>query len=103
MVLQAALGKQCLSTMASAPNLGFGSAKRPGMAQKAAAPGPGAYKLKPALGGPSCLKHRTCVCIVCLHSVCITSATVLILALSPPFAGICDGAGTMEQVLLKCM
>ncbi|KAK9904232.1 hypothetical protein WJX75_007359 [Coccomyxa subellipsoidea] len=46
----AALGKQCLSTMTSAPNLGFGSAKRPSMAQRAAAPGPGAYKLKPALG-----------------------------------------------------
>ncbi|CAL8470628.1 g10170 [Coccomyxa elongata] len=46
----AALGKQCLSTMTSAPNLGFGSSKRPGMARKAAAPGPGAYKLKPALG-----------------------------------------------------
>ena len=57
-MLQAALGKQCLSTMTSAPNLGFGSAKRPSMVQRAAAPGPGAYKLKPALGKPLHLLHN---------------------------------------------
>ena len=48
--LQEALGKQLLSTMASAPLPGFGSSQRPGMAQRAAAPGPGAYRSRAALG-----------------------------------------------------
>ena len=48
--LQDALGKQLLSTMASAPNPGFGTSSRPSMAQRAAAPGPGAYRIKAALG-----------------------------------------------------
>ncbi|KAK9829789.1 hypothetical protein WJX72_007931 [[Myrmecia] bisecta] len=49
--VQETLGKQCLSTWHSAPVSGFGTAKRPSMAEKSAAPGPGAYKLKATIGG----------------------------------------------------
>ncbi len=48
--LQEALGKQLLSTNASSPLPGFGSSQRPALAQRAAAPGPGAYRSRAALG-----------------------------------------------------
>ncbi|CAL5220311.1 g2299 [Coccomyxa viridis] len=45
-----ALGRQLLSTNASSPLPGFGSSQRPALAQRAAAPGPGAYRSRAALG-----------------------------------------------------
>ena len=48
--VQNAMGPQCLSTLASAPASGFGTAKRPSMATKSGVPGPGAYKLKNTVG-----------------------------------------------------
>ncbi|PRW45654.1 histidine triad (HIT) [Chlorella sorokiniana] len=47
---QDTISKQVLSTVASPPRMRFGTSKRPGMAEKTDAPGPGAYKIKPALG-----------------------------------------------------
>ena len=51
-MLQDSLGPQQLSTLQSAPVPGFGTCKRPGMAERTRAPGPGAYKARPALGAP---------------------------------------------------
>ena len=51
-MLQDSLGPQQLSTLQSAPVPGFGTGKRPGMAERLRAPGPGAYKARPALGAP---------------------------------------------------
>lgn len=48
--MQTALGPQMLSTIASSPVSGFGTAKRPSMATKSGVPGPGAYKLKNTVG-----------------------------------------------------
>ena len=45
------LEKQVLSTVESPPRVSFGTSKRAGMAVKTDAPGPGAYKIQPALGG----------------------------------------------------
>ena len=54
------LAKQVLSTLPSPPRVRFGTGKRPGMAEKTDAPGPGAYKLKPAMGadGAICVLVR---------------------------------------------
>lgn len=49
---QDSLGPQQLLTLQSAPVPGFGTCKRPGMAERMRAPGPGAYKARPALGAP---------------------------------------------------
>ena len=49
---QDSLGPQQLSTLQSTPVPGFGTCKRPGMAERTRAPGPGAYKARPALGAP---------------------------------------------------
>ena len=49
---QDSLGPQQLSTLQSAPVPGFGTCERPGMAERTRAPGPGAYKARPALGAP---------------------------------------------------
>ena len=48
--LQDTLSKQVLSTVPSPPRVRFGTGKRPGMAERTDAPGPGAYKLKPVMG-----------------------------------------------------
>ncbi|KAK9819067.1 hypothetical protein WJX81_000667 [Elliptochloris bilobata] len=48
--VQDSLGTQQLSTLPSAPVSGFGTGKRPGMADRTRVPGPGAYKARPALG-----------------------------------------------------
>ena len=44
---------QQLSTLPSAPVPGFGTGKRPGLAERTHVPGPGAYKARPALGAPT--------------------------------------------------
>ncbi|KAL4424425.1 hypothetical protein ABPG77_005668, partial [Micractinium sp. CCAP 211/92] len=43
------ISKQVLSTVARPPGVHFGTSKRPGMAEKSVAPGPGAYRLKPVM------------------------------------------------------
>lgn len=50
--LQDTIEKQVLSTQPSPPRMRFGTGKRPSMAVKTDAPGPGAYKMRPAIGGP---------------------------------------------------
>lgn len=52
--LQDTISKQVLSTVPSPPRVRFGTSKRQGMAEKTDAPGPGAYKLKPVMGGRRC-------------------------------------------------
>lgn len=42
--------KQVLSTVPSPPKMRFGTGKRPGLAEKTDAPGPGAYRLKSGMG-----------------------------------------------------
>lgn len=49
--LQGTIEKQVLSTVASPPRVRFGTGKRPGMAEKTDAPGPGAYRVKAVIGG----------------------------------------------------
>lgn len=49
--LQDTMDKQVLSTVASPPRVRFGTGKRPSMALKTDVPGPGAYKMKPTIGG----------------------------------------------------
>ena len=71
-LLQPALGKQALSTRASAPISGFGSTKRPGMAVLRNVPGPGAYKLKPTIGEPHNCQHlrtRSIMLLACDRQV----------------------------------
>ncbi len=52
---------QQLLTLPSAPVPGFGTGKRPGLAERTHVPGPGAYKARPALGAPTACRgasHR---------------------------------------------
>jgi hypothetical protein len=68
-LLQGAIEKQVLSTVPSPPRVRFGTGKRPTMAVKTDAPGPGAYKTKPAIGaaaavpvgGPPAWGGNTCL------------------------------------------
>ena len=59
--LQASLGVQQLSTLPSAPLPGFGTGKRPGLAERTGVPGPGAYKARAALGALGVPGLR-CIC-----------------------------------------
>ncbi len=48
--LQSSIEKQVTSDVASPPKVSFGTSKRPPLCSPSAAPGPGAYKIKPAIG-----------------------------------------------------
>jgi hypothetical protein len=54
--LQSTIEKQVTSTNASPPKVSFGTSKRPPLCSPSVAPGPGAYKTKPAIGEAACLR-----------------------------------------------